>query len=151
MSGFPLGLDLGEHVRLTQDQQVLAVDLDLGAAVLGVEDLVALRDVERGALAGVLVDLAVADGKDLALLGLLLRGVREDDARGRRLLLLDRLDDQAIAEGLELHVVTSTEIVEPAEHVGTRRGRVPNDADDTTRKPEVKGELALLTGECQRY
>src|ERR671929_1815992 len=115
MSVFPLGLDLGEHVRLTQDQQVLAVDLDLGAAVLGVEDLVALRDVERGALAGVLVDLAVADGKDLALLGLLLRGVREDDARGRRLLLLDRLDDQAIAEGLELHVVTSTEIVEPAE------------------------------------
>ena len=39
--------DLGEHVGLAQDQQVLAFDRDLGAAVLGVEDLVALDDVER--------------------------------------------------------------------------------------------------------
>ena len=46
-----LALDLGEDVGLAQDQQVLAVDLDLRAAVLGVQDLVALGDVERDALA----------------------------------------------------------------------------------------------------
>ena len=85
--------DLGEHVGLAQDEQVLAFDRDLGAAVLGVEDLVALGHIKRDALA-VVVELAVADGEDLALLGLLLRGVGEDDAGSGRLLLLDRLDDQ---------------------------------------------------------
>src|SRR5207237_1155248 len=54
-----LGLDLGQHVGLAEDEELLAVHLDLGAAVLAVEDLVAFGDVERRALAGVLVDLAV--------------------------------------------------------------------------------------------
>src|SRR5918996_1127187 len=94
---------LGEHVRLTQDEQVVAVHVDLGAAVLRVQDLLALGDVERNALLAILVPLAFAGGDDLAALRLLLRGVGEDDAAGRRLLLLDRLDDQPIAEGLELH------------------------------------------------
>jgi len=71
--------DLGENVGLAQDQQVLAVDDDLGAAVLRVQDLVALGHVERDALA-VVVELAVADRQDLALLRLLLRGVGKDDA-----------------------------------------------------------------------
>src|SRR5256885_13417195 len=93
---------LRQPVALAQDQEVLAVDLDLRAAVLGVQALVALGDVERDPLA-VVVELAVADGQDLPLLRLLLRGVGEDDARGRRLLLLDRLDDQSIAQRLELH------------------------------------------------
>jgi hypothetical protein len=70
-----LGLDLGEDVGLAKDQQVLAVDLDLRAAVLRVEDLVALGDVERDALLALVVEPAVADGDDLALLGLLLGGV----------------------------------------------------------------------------
>src|SRR5215207_8528922 len=95
-------VDLGQDVALAQDQEVLAVDRDLGAAVLGVEDLVALRDVERHALA-VIVELAVTDGEDLALLRLLLRGVGEHDAGGGRRVLLDGLDDQPIAQGLELH------------------------------------------------
>ena len=42
--------DLREDVRLAQDQKVLAIDRDVGAAVLAVEDLVALFDVERDAL-----------------------------------------------------------------------------------------------------
>jgi hypothetical protein len=71
---FSLGLDASEDVRLAQDEQLLAVDLDLGPAVLAVEDLVALLDVERNPLA-VVVELAVADSNDLALLWLLLRGV----------------------------------------------------------------------------
>src|SRR5690349_24097802 len=73
-----LGLDLGQDVGLAEDEELLAVHLDLGSAVLAVEDLVALRHVERGALAGVLVYLAVANREDLALLGLLLSGVGQD-------------------------------------------------------------------------
>src|SRR5215211_4982362 len=95
-------LDLGQHVGLAQDEQLLALHDDLGAPVLGVQDLIALDDVKREALSAV-VELAVTDGQDLALDRLLLRGVGEHDARGRRLLLLDRLDDQTIAQGLELH------------------------------------------------
>src|SRR4051794_21578923 len=94
--------DLGEDVGLAQDQQVLAVHGDLGAAVLGVQDLVALADVEGDALA-VVVELAVADREHLALLRLLLGRVGEHDAGGGGRLLLDGLDDQAIAQGLELH------------------------------------------------
>ena len=83
VSEFSLAQDLGQHVGLAQHQQVLAVDLDLRAAVLGVQDLVALGHVERDALARLLAELAVADGEDLALLGLLLRGVGKDDAAER--------------------------------------------------------------------
>ena len=43
-------LDLGQDVGLAQDEQLLAVDLDLGPAVLAVQDLVARADVERDAL-----------------------------------------------------------------------------------------------------
>src|SRR3954449_1562709 len=93
-------LDLGKDVGLAQDQQVLAVDLDLGAAVLAVQDGVALRDVERNALVAVVVEAAIADGDDLAALRLLLGGVGEDDAAGGRLLLLDRSHNQAIAQRL---------------------------------------------------
>src|SRR3954470_8018106 len=94
--------DLGEDVGLAQDEQLVTVDGDVRTAVLRVEDLVALGHVERDALA-VAAHLAVAGGEYLAALRLLLRGVGEDDAAGSRLLLLDRLDDQSIAEGLELH------------------------------------------------
>src|SRR5918998_3761561 len=94
--------DLRQDVGLAQDEELLTVDGDLCSAVLGVEDLVALVDVERNALV-VVTELAVADGQDLAALGLFLGRVGEDDAAGGRLLLLDRLDDQPIAEGLELH------------------------------------------------
>src|SRR5436309_5121846 len=97
-------LDLGQHVRLAEDEELLAIHLDLGAAVLAVEDLVALGHVERGALAGVLVHLAVADREDLALLGLFLSGIGEDDATLRGLFLLNCPHDQSIAKGLELHL-----------------------------------------------
>src|SRR5215210_714600 len=95
--------DPREHVRLAQDEQVVAFDVDLGAAVLGIEDLVALTDVERDALLAILVPLAFAYSQHLAALRLLLGGVRENDAAGSRLLFLDCLDDQSIAEGLKLH------------------------------------------------
>jgi hypothetical protein len=101
---FSVRLDLGEDVRLAEHQQILAVERDLGAAVLAVEDLVALGDVERDALLAVLVEPALADGDDLALLRLLLGGVGEHDATRGGGLLLDRPHDQPIAQGLQLHV-----------------------------------------------
>ena len=93
--------DLGQHVAAGEDQQVLAVDGDLGAAVLGVDDGVADLDVERDQLAGVLGATAGADGEDLALLGLLLGGVGDDQARGGGLLGLAGADDDAVVEGLQ--------------------------------------------------
>src|ERR1700710_410451 len=83
--------ELGQHVRLAQDEQLVPLDGHLGASIFGVEDLVALRDVEWAASA-VLVDGAVADGDDLALLRLLFGGVGEEDAASGRRLPLDPLD-----------------------------------------------------------
>src|SRR3954463_12833781 len=120
---------LGEHVGLAQDEQVLAVDGDVRAAVLRVEDLVALGHVERDALA-VVAHLAIACGEDLAALRLLLRGVGEDDAAGSRLLLLDRLDDQSIAEGLELHEPNLRRNLLASNRLGTLARRVPKRGSD---------------------
>ena len=50
----------------------------------------------------VVVERARADGDDLALLGLLLGGVRQDDAALGHVLARDRLDDDAVAEWAQL-------------------------------------------------
>ena len=70
---------------------------------LRVEDGVADRDVERDQLAGRARSAAGADGEDLALLGLLLGGVGDDQADGGRLLGLVGLDDDAVLERLQVH------------------------------------------------
>src|SRR3954451_721364 len=95
-------LDYGKDVGFAEDEQVVSVHLHLGAAVLGVEDRVALRYVERDAIS-VVVLRAVTYGKDLALLGLLLGGVGKNDPACCGLLLVERLDNQPVAERLELH------------------------------------------------
>ena len=87
-------------------RQLVAVDLELGPGVLGVEDLVARLDVHRLALA-VVEDPARADGDDRALLGLLLGGVRQDDAALGHLLAGGRLDDDAVAQRAKLGRVAS--------------------------------------------
>src|ERR671927_477152 len=61
-------------------------------------EIVALGDVERDALLAVLVEAALADRDDPALLRLLLRRVGEDDPARGDLLLLDRPHDQPIAQ-----------------------------------------------------
>src|SRR5213594_402668 len=91
-----------EYFVLAEDEVLLAVDLDVGPRVLAEEDLVPGLDVE-GDLGAVLEDLAVADGDDLALLGLLLGGVGDDDPALDRLLLLDSLDDQTVVQWTNVH------------------------------------------------
>ena len=81
---------------------LVAFDLDLGARVLAEEDAVADLDFE-GAQRTVLEDFAVTDGEDLALQGLLLRGVGDDDAPLGLLFLFHALYDDAVRQGPELH------------------------------------------------
>src|SRR5215831_10115586 len=100
--GLTVARDLRENVRLAQDQVVVGADLDLGAAVLGEDDLVALRQIHRDELS-VVVPGARADGEDAAALRLLLRGIRKHDAARRRLLLFEDLDDEAVTKWLQVH------------------------------------------------
>src|SRR5216683_2772372 len=88
-------LDDREHVLFLHDQVLLLVDLHLGARVLAEEDLVAGLHVQ-GDLLAVLVHLPVAHRDDLALLGLLLRGIRNDNAALLDFLLLLALDEDAV-------------------------------------------------------
>src|SRR6476660_1522062 len=94
-------LDDREDVLLAHDEELVAVDLELGAGVFGVEDLVPLLDVHRLALP-VIEDATGPSGEDLALLGLLLGGVRKDDPALGRLLTGGRLDDDSIAQRAKL-------------------------------------------------
>src|SRR5438477_9181283 len=94
--------DLGEHVRLTQDQNFVGPELDLGPAVLAEDDLVAFLEIHLDVLP-VLVASAGANGEDLAALRLLLRRVGQHDAAYRGLLLIEDLDDQAVTKWLQVH------------------------------------------------
>src|SRR5436189_6232320 len=98
--------NLGEHVRLTQDQNVVGPDLDLGPAVLAEDDLVAFLEIHLDVLP-VLVPSAGAHRKDTAALRLLLCGVGQHDAAGRRFLLIEDLDDQTVTKWLQVHPASS--------------------------------------------
>src|SRR5689334_12286461 len=96
---------IGQHahdVALFHDEVLDTVDLDLGAGPLAEQHPVADLDVERDELAG-LVAPARADRDDLALRGLFLRAVGNNDSAGGLLLGLDALDDETIMEGAEFH------------------------------------------------
>src|SRR5215468_3356099 len=80
-----LGGGLFKHphdVGFLHDQELLAVDLHLGARPFAEQHAVADLEIDGDELAG-LVAAARADGDDLALGGLLLGGVGDDDAAGR--------------------------------------------------------------------
>src|SRR6266704_5806872 len=112
--------DLREHIRLAQDQVVVGADLDLGPAVLGENDLVALRQIHRDELS-VVVPGARADCEDAAALRLLLRSIRKHDAARRRLLFFEDLDDEAVTKRLQVHAwppdcsITDTSALKPLE------------------------------------
>src|SRR3954453_10572602 len=89
-------------VGFLHDEVILTIELDLGAGPFAEQDAVACLDVERLDLAG-FVARAGTDGDDLALLGLLLDGVRDDDAALGLFFGIDALDDDAVVERTELH------------------------------------------------
>src|SRR5258707_3993580 len=79
-------------VAFLHDQEILTVDLHLGAGPLAEQHALADLQVDRDQLAG-LVAATGADGDDLALRGLLFDGIGNDDAAGALLLGIDALDD----------------------------------------------------------
>src|SRR5271154_7187407 len=98
---------LVEHahdVGLLHDQELLAVDLDLGARPFAEQHAVADLDVDRDQLAG-LVAATRADADDFALGRLFLGGVGDDDAAGGLFLGIDALDDDAIVKRAKFHGV----------------------------------------------
>src|SRR5438093_1408015 len=97
-----LGLDGAEDVFLTQDEKLLVVELEFGPGVLLKQNSVTNLELDRDPLAGVGVTIAGSDGKDTALLGLLLGGIRKDDPALCDLLAVEGLDHDAGAERLEL-------------------------------------------------
>src|SRR6185437_15134520 len=134
------GGDLCQDVGLAQDQVLLAAHLDLGAAVLRKDHLVALRDIKRNELA-VLVS-AGADLEHVAALRLLLCRIRQDDAADRRLFLIEDFNDDAVAQRLQIHATSIGNVV------GTRTCGVPT-AIIAARGSSSSRFLALLWHECQ--
>ena len=86
-------LDDAEDVAFLHDDELLAVDLDLGARPFAEQHPVAGLDVERMDLA-VLAARAGADGDHFALHRLFLRGVGNDDAARGLLVLLEPADQR---------------------------------------------------------
>src|ERR671935_2043371 len=115
--------DLGEHVRLTQDQNFLVPELDLGPAVLAEDDLVAFLEIHLDVLP-VFVPGTGTDGEDAAALRLLLRRVGQHDAADGGLLVLEDLHDQAVTKRLQVHPLSSwsDDFVTP---IGTLQAGVP--------------------------
>src|SRR5690606_31516220 len=93
--GRRLAFEDAEDVALLHDQEIVAVDLDLGAGPLAEQHAVTGLHVEGNDLA-LLVAGAGADGNNFTLLRLLLGGVGDDDAASGLRVLFDALDDNAV-------------------------------------------------------
>src|SRR6516165_4516449 len=91
-------------VAFLHDQQLLAVDLDLGARPLAKQHAVADLKIDRDQLAA-LVAAAGASGDDFALGGLFLGRVGNDDAACGLLFGVDPLDHDAIVKWTEFHAI----------------------------------------------
>src|SRR5579885_569891 len=102
LPGGGAAFDDAHDVGLLHDQELFAVDLDLGARPFAEQDDVTDLEVDRNELA-VFIAAAGADGDDLALARLLLGGVGDDDAAGGLFLGIDTLDDDAVVKRTELH------------------------------------------------
>src|SRR5271169_5835194 len=94
--------DHAHDVGLLHDEELLPIDLDLGAGPFAEQHPVARFEIERNQPAA-LVPSARPGGNDLALLRLLLDGVGNDDAALRLVLSFDAADDDAVVQWTELH------------------------------------------------
>src|SRR3954453_4090946 len=77
-------VDDSQHVAGREDQVLLAAVLDLGAAVLAVDDGVAFGNVQGDPLLAILVPAAGANCDDGAFLRLFLGGIGDDQTRSGR-------------------------------------------------------------------
>src|SRR5215212_3100498 len=99
-----LAFEDAHDVGLFHDEQLLVVELHLGARPLAEQDAVAGLHVQRAQLA-LVVQGAGAGGDHLALLRLLLGGVGDDDAARGLLFRRDAADQDAVMQGTEVHAV----------------------------------------------
>src|SRR3954467_4417185 len=90
-----------EDVGLTEDEQLLTINRDFGAAILPVKDLVADLHVHRHAL--VLLEPTRSNGDDLTLLRLFLRRVGDIHSAAHRFGFFQRPNDNAIGQWADLH------------------------------------------------
>src|SRR5229473_2260420 len=95
-------LDHAHDVGFLHDDEVLALELDLGARPLAEQHAVARLDVERVQRA-VLAPRARADGDDLAFHRLFLGGVGDDDAARCLRILFDAADQDAVLQWTKFH------------------------------------------------
>src|SRR5262245_13363522 len=102
MAAFLLLLDHAEDLVLADDDQLDPIDLDLVAAVLAEQDAVTLLHIQRANDAFV-VGLSAADRHHLALGGLLLGGVGDDDPALGLLFTLNPLHENAILKWPNFH------------------------------------------------
>src|SRR5262249_34811090 len=98
-AGAPLRLsgNDGEDGVLGHDEILLAVERHFAARVVGEQHAVADLHLELGASA-VVKRFTLAQREDLALLGLLLGGVRQDDPADRLLVGLQALDHNLVVQ-----------------------------------------------------
>src|SRR5665213_122301 len=90
----------GQHthdVAFLHDQELLAVELDLGAGPFVEQHAVADLEVDRDQLAG-LIAAAGADRRDFALRGLFLGRIRNDDAALGLRFGIDALDHNTVMQ-----------------------------------------------------
>src|SRR5499425_1194139 len=107
LGGLPPGdalFDDTHDVALLHDQELFAIDLDLGARPFAEQHPVTDLYVDRNELAG-LVSAARANRDDLALGGLFLRGIGDDDPASGLLFGINALDDDAVVKRTKLHGV----------------------------------------------
>src|SRR6185503_17966300 len=95
-------LDDGEDVLFLHDQVLLVVQLHFGAGILAEQDAVVGFHVQRDLLS-LLRHSPIAHRDDLALLGLFLGGVRDDDPALLAFLFFFTLDENPVMQGTDLH------------------------------------------------
>src|SRR5687768_11769293 len=100
--GTKLFFDDAEYFFLTHDEVLVAVDLDFLAGVLAEQNDVPGFHVERRDLA-VLLDAALAGRDDLALLGLFLGRVGDDDPADALFRFFNPFDDDSVVQWSDLH------------------------------------------------
>src|SRR4051812_25337172 len=99
-----LAFDDAHDVGLLHDQELLAVELDLGAGPLAEQDAITGLHVRRHQLT-LFIASTRSDGDDFALHRLFLGGVGDDDASGGPLLGREPADNNAVVQGTKIHRV----------------------------------------------